>query len=498
MFSTIKSLISQSIDNESHPKFHHLINGQKTESSSLFEVYNPLKNICIASVSDGSNKETQLAIQSASYSYSSWKALSMEERTQLLSKLGNAMIENEQILGTLITLEQGKPIKEAIDEIRYAASFLFSAVQECLLLKPDIINAPNSDKHLVANKVPFGVIGCITPWNFPSAMITRKIGPALGVGNTVVIKPSELTPLSALAIGFLAHDLGFPPGVINIVNGVNAKLISDEMLSNPIVRKLSFTGSTNVGKSIINRSSKNITKLSLELGGHAPFIVCEDANLDLAINATIQSKFRNSGQTCISANRFYIHHSIQDKFIKKLQDTIARLNSGDGLDPNVSLGPLINGLALQKIASHVKDAQEKGAKLIFGGERLSLNDYPHAHFFSPTILIDCNHYMTVFQEETFGPICGIMNFHSDQDVISLANDSIYGLAAYIFSNDSKRASTIASQLDYGIIGINDGSPSNPHAPFGGMKSSGIGREGGKYGVEAYTELKYICSSNFLA
>lgn len=471
-------------------KHANLINNKWVSSRSSFQVTNPLTNKNISTVSTCNLTQINSAIKSSQNAFLKWKKLSIKKRSTYLINLSNLIKENTNKLANIIVAEQGKPIKEAIAEINYANSFITSGVNAGLQLKGDLLNSHFENKQGHVYHEPYGVIGCITPWNFPAAMITRKIAPALITGNTVILKPSEHTPLTALAIGELAIKSGLPAGVLNILCG-DAIKISDRLLTHSDVKKISFTGSTKTGKSLLDRASTTITKLSLELGGHAPFIVFNDADIDLVITAAIQSKFRNCGQTCICANRFYIQDKIYPEFVKRLHTKINELNLGNGQDKTTHLGPLINQNAIKKIEDQIKDALNKGATLICGGKKYTHSKFSSAHFFEPTLLTNCTDNMKIFTEETFGPVCAIKQFNNESDVINDANNSIYGLAAYAFTTNLKRTFKLSKELNYPIIGINDGSPSHPEIPFGGFNQSGMGKEGGSYALAEYTQLKYV-------
>lgn len=471
-------------------KYGQYIDGKYTFSDQMLDVHNPLTGEVLTQISHGGKAACSHAIDAAFTAFQTWRHLPAITRSELVRALGEAMIEKSNELGRILTLEQGKPLAEAVGEIKYAASFLIWAAEEGKRMYGDVIAANATDKRIIVIRQPIGVTACITPWNFPSAMITRKIGPALAAGNTVVIKPAELTPISAFLIAELAQEVGFPAGVINLITG-DSVAISDEMLSNNKVKKLSFTGSTPVGQSIIKRSAQNITKLSLELGGHAPFIVFADADIDAAVKGALASKYRNAGQTCICANRFYIHENVLSEFLDKFTLEVKQMKIGNGLDVGVTVGPMIHEKALEKVQEQVDDAVSKGARIIAGGAKASVEDYKYASFYQPTILTDCTMDMKVFTEETFGPVSPIQTFKTDEEVIEYANASPFGLASYAYTRDIGRVFKVAEGLDYGIVGMNDGGPSLAQVPFGGMKMSGLGREGGKYVMDEYTQLKYI-------
>jgi len=388
-----------------------------------------------------------------------------------------------------MTMEQGKPLAEAKGEIAYAASFLDWAAEEGKRIYGDIVPSSAADKRILVLRQPVGVAAIITPWNFPAAMITRKLGPALASGCTVVIKPAEETPLSALAIGELACEAGIPPGVINIVTG-DAATIGDALFSDNRVRKLSFTGSTEVGRLLMSKASRNLLRLSLELGGHAPFIVFDDADLDLAVPAAVACKFRNAGQTCICANRFYVQRGVAEEFTSRFAQAIGALRVGNGLENGVQIGPLINDAAVEKVESHVEDARMRGGDMPVGGKRITVAGLAD-RFYAPTLVSGMTPEMLLAREETFGPVAPVATFGDEAEVIALANASEYGLAAYFFTRSASRLMRVAEALEYGVIGANDGAPSTAQAPFGGMKHSGFGREGGRYAMDEYTELKYV-------
>jgi len=397
------------------------------------------------------------------------------------------MMENQEDLARLMTLEQGKPLTESRGEVAYAAAFLEWFGEEAKRVYGDTIPGHQADKRIVVLKQPIGVVACITPWNFPLAMITRKAGPALAAGCTVVIKPAAQTPFSALALAELAERAGVPKGVLNVITG-SAKEIGAELTSNPIVRKLSFTGSTEVGKVLMAQCAATIKKLSLELGGNAPFIVFEDADLDAAVDGAIASKYRNTGQTCVCTNRLLVQDSVYDAFAEKLVAAVKKLKPAPGLEAGASQGPLIDNAAVEKVESHIKDAVSKGAKVIAGGQRHALG----GRFFEPTILVNATTQMAVAREETFGPVAPLFRFKTEAEAIALANDTEFGLAAYFYGRDLARVWRVAEALEYGIVGINTGIISTEVAPFGGVKESGLGREGSKYGIEEFLEIKYLC------
>ncbi len=470
---------------------HNLIAGQWTAAAdgATIDVTNPATDEVIASVPRGGRDETRYAIQAAHDALPAWRARPAHERGALLRTLASLMLRDADRLARLMTLEQGKPLAEARGEIAYAASFLEWAAEEARRVCGEMIPASTAAKRILVLRQPVGVAAIITPWNFPSAMITRKLGPALAAGCTVVIKPAESTPLSAIAIGQLSLEAGIPAGVVNIVTGT-ARQIGAEMCDNFLVRKLSFTGSTPVGRVLMQQASKHLLRLSLELGGHAPFIVFDDADLDLAAAAAITTKFRNAGQTCICANRFYVHASVHDAFVERLAAATERLIVGNGLGEGVNIGPLIDDKAIAKVEEHVADATDRGARLVCGGARVRVSGCAD-RFYRPTVLSGLAPEMKIAHEETFGPVAPVARFETEAEAIALANDSEYGLAAYFFTRDASRLIRVAEALDYGVIGANDAAPSTAQAPFGGLKHSGFGREGGHYVMDEYTEIKYI-------
>jgi succinate-semialdehyde dehydrogenase/glutarate-semialdehyde dehydrogenase len=452
------------------------------------EVHNPATGEKVGTVPDMGAAETRRAIDAAHAAFPAWAATTARERGAILRKWFDLMIANQEDLATIMTAEQGKPLAESKGEIAYAASFIDWFAEEGKRIYGDVIPTPQSDKRLVVLRQPIGVVAAITPWNFPAAMITRKAGPALAAGCTFVCKPAHQTPYSALAMAELGRRAGIPAGVLNVVTGMDAVAIGGEMTSNPMVRKITFTGSTGVGKKLMAQSAGTLKKLSLELGGNAPFIVFDDADLDAAVAGAITSKYRNTGQTCVCANRFLVQSSVYEAFTNKLVDAVARLRVGDGLKGATDQGPLIDAKALAKVEQHVADAISKGARIAHGGKRHSLG----GTFFQPTIVTGVTKDMLVAREETFGPVAPLFRFETEADAIRMANDTEFGLASYFYTRDLARSWRVAEALEYGIVGLNTGLISNEVAPFGGIKESGIGREGSKYGILDYTELKYLC------
>lgn len=469
----------------------NLINGEwmPALSQRAIDVANPATGEIVASVPDVGALGATQAIDAAAAAQGFWSATPAAKRGELLVELSRLMKRDADRLARLMTTEQGKPLSESRGEIAYAASFLDWAAEEGKRLNGDIVPASSADKRILVLRQPVGVAAIITPWNFPAAMITRKLGPALACGCTTVIKPAEETPLSALAIGELACEAGIPRGVVNIITGSPAE-IGDALFADDRVRKLSFTGSTEVGRMLMSKASKNLLRLSLELGGHAPFIVFDDADLDVAVAAAVACKFRNAGQTCICANRFYVQAGIAEAFTARFADAVRTLAVGNGLNDGVDIGPLINDSAVEKVETHVDDARTKGGSVLVGGERVAVDGLAD-RFYAPTLISGMTPEMLVSREETFGPVAPVAVFRDEAEVIELANASEYGLAAYFFTRDAARLMRVAEALEYGIIGANDGAPSTAQAPFGGMKHSGFGREGGSYAMHEYTELKYV-------
>ncbi|HDK6240888.1 TPA: NADP-dependent succinate-semialdehyde dehydrogenase [Klebsiella variicola] len=466
-----------------------LIDGQWRDAPNgdVIAVTNPANGEQLGSVPKMGADETREAIEAANRALPAWRALTAKERANILRRWFDLMMENQDDLARLMTLEQGKPLAEAKGEISYAASFIEWFAEEGKRIYGDTIPGHQADKRLLVIKQPIGVTAAITPWNFPAAMITRKAGPALAAGCTMVLKPASQTPFSALALAELANRAGIPAGVFNVVTG-SAGAVGGELTSNPLVRKLSFTGSTEIGRQLMEQCAKDIKKVSLELGGNAPFIVFDDADLDKVVEGALASKFRNAGQTCVCANRLYVQDGVYDRFAEKLQQAVEKLRIGDGLQDGVTTGPLIDEKAVAKVEEHIADAIAKGAKVVTGGK-------PHAlggNFFQPTILVNVPDSAKVAKEETFGPLAPLFRFKDEADVIAQANDTEFGLAAYFYARDLSRVFRVGEALEYGIIGINTGIISTEVAPFGGVKASGLGREGSKYGIEDYLEIKYMC------
>jgi succinate-semialdehyde dehydrogenase / glutarate-semialdehyde dehydrogenase len=466
------------------------IAGTWTGDVGDYAVFNPANGEHLANVPDMGAGETRRAIEAADAALPAWRVLTGKERAAILRRWFDLIMANVGDLSAIMTSEQGKPLAEARGEVAYAASFVEWFAEEGKRVYGDTMPAPTGDRRIVVLKQPIGVCAAITPWNFPAAMITRKVAPALAAGCTVVVKPAEQTPLTALALMELADRAGFPAGVINVVTGsaASAPLIGSELTSNPIVRKLSFTGSTEVGRLLMAQCAPTIKKVSLELGGNAPFIVFDDADVDAAVDGAMASKYRNAGQTCVCANRLLVQEGIYESFAAKLAERVKTLRVGAGSEEGVNQGPLIDAAALEKVEAHVADALAKGARVLAGGRR-------HARggtFFEPTVLADVTPEMRCAREETFGPVAPLFRFGDEAEAIRLANATEYGLAAYFYARDVSRVWRVAEALEYGMVGINVGIIANEVAPFGGVKQSGIGREGSRYGIEEYLELKYLC------
>lgn len=462
------------------------IDGQWIAKQRTFSVVNPFDGSALAEVADCDAQDCKAAVEAAEKAFKIWSKYTAGKRSRILKKWYQLQLEHAKDLAKLLTLEQGKPFPEALGEIRYGASFVEWFAEEAKRIYGDVIPSHMTDKRITVIKQAIGVVGAITPWNFPSAMITRKIAPALAAGCTVVLKPSELTPLSALALAQLAEEAGFPAGVINIVTSNQAAEIGEELTSNPKVKKISFTGSTRVGKILLKGSADQVKKVSLELGGNAPFIVFEDADVEAAVGGCMDTKFRNAGQTCICTNRIFIHESIKDKFVASLKTQIEGLKIGNGLERGVQVGPMINEAAVLKNQHQLEDALSKGAEVSTGGKRLE------GLQFEPTLLCDVKPDMDIYSSEIFGPIASVISFSTEEEVIAMANDTQYGLASYFYGRDYARIWRVAEALDFGMVGINTGNISTAVAPFGGVKESGFGREGSKYGIDDYLNIKYMC------
>ncbi|MCG7599126.1 NAD-dependent succinate-semialdehyde dehydrogenase [Halomonas sp. McH1-25] len=458
------------------------------DSGEQIDVVNPATGEVIGQVPRLGRAETERAIEAADVAFPAWRALTAQERADVLMKWHDLMHEHQDELALIMTLEQGKPLKEAAGEIAYAASFLRWFAEEARRVYGETIPAAKSSQRILVTKQPVGVVGAITPWNFPAAMITRKVGAALAAGCPIVVKPASQTPFSATAMALLAERAGVPRGVFNVVPG-RASEIASALTESPIVRKITFTGSTEVGRKLMQQAAEHIQKISLELGGNAPFIVFEDSDLDAAVEGAMASKFRNGGQTCVCVNRFLVQSSVVNAFCEKLAAAMnSELHVGDGTEEGVNIGPLIDQDGVEKVSRHIRDAVDKGAELLLGG-------HPHplgGNFFTPTLINDAKPSMLVAQEETFGPLSAVFPFDDEEDAVAMANDTPFGLAAYFYSRDLSRVWRVSEALEYGIIGINTGLISNPAAPFGGVKESGLGREGGHQGLEEFMETKYLC------
>ncbi|AQV98015.1 succinate-semialdehyde dehydrogenase (NADP(+)) [Cupriavidus necator] len=463
------------------------IDGRWIDGERRIDVTNPATGERVGQVPQLGADETRQAIEAANRALPAWRARTAKERSALLRKWFELILGSQEDLARIMTAEQGKPIAEARGEIAYAASFIEWFAEEGKRVYGDTIPAPVSNQRIVVTKEPVGVCAAITPWNFPAAMITRKAGPALAVGCTMVLKPASQTPLTALALVALAERAGIPAGVLSVVTG-SAGAIGGEMSSNPLVRKLTFTGSTEVGRVLMAQTASTIKKVSMELGGNAPFIVFDDADLDAAVEGAIVSKYRNAGQTCVCANRIYVQSGVYDAFAQKLVAAVAALKVGNGMDDGVRIGPLIDDKAVAKVEEHIADALGKGARLLQGGQRHALG---HS-FFEPTVLADVGPGMLVAREETFGPLAPLFRFETEDDVVAMANDTEFGLASYFYARDLGRVWRVSERLEYGMVGVNTGLISNEVAPFGGVKQSGVGREGSHYGIEDYLVIKYTC------
>jgi len=457
------------------------------DSGASFAVTNPATGEVLGHVPEMGAAETRRAILAAQTAWAGWRRKTAKERSAILRKWNDLMLANTDDLAAIMTAEQGKPLAESKGEIAYAASFIEWFAEEGKRVNGDTLQSPANDKRLLVVKEPIGVCAAITPWNFPAAMITRKAGPALAAGCPMVLKPAESTPFSALALAVLAEEAGVPAGVFSVLTG-DARAIGGELTANPVVRKLSFTGSTEVGRLLMAQSAPSIKKLSLELGGNAPFIVFDDADLDEAVVGAIASKYRNAGQTCVCANRLYVQDGVYDAFAAKLVKAVQALKVGAGTEPGVEQGPLIDAAAVDKIESHIADAIAKGGQVLTGGKRHALG---HT-FFEPTVVANASPGMLVAREETFGPLAPLFRFKTDAEVVQMANDTEFGLASYFYSRDIARIWRVAEALEYGMVGINTGLISNEVAPFGGVKQSGLGREGSSYGIDDYVVVKYLC------
>jgi succinate-semialdehyde dehydrogenase / glutarate-semialdehyde dehydrogenase len=465
------------------------VNGQwiGADSGKTLPVHNPATGEQIGTMPDCGKAETARAIDAANAAFPSWRAKTAKERAKILHKLADVIEANADALGVLLTVEQGKSLAEAKGEVNFSAAYVRWFAEEAQRVYGDVIPSPWPGRRILVTKEPVGVVGAITPWNFPSSMIARKLGPALAAGCTIVIKPAAQTPYSGLAWGALAEMAGIPAGVVNVLTG-SASAIGGELTSNPLVRKITFTGSTPIGKLLVEQSAKTLKKVSMELGGNAPFIVFDDADVDRAIEGAMIAKYRNSGQTCVCTNRFLVQSGIHDRFVEKLIAASNALKVGNGLEPGVQQGPLIDDKAVAKVEEHLKDATSKGAKVVAGGKRHALG----GTFFEPTVVIGVTPQMLVARDETFGPLAPVFKFETEAEAIEMANDTEFGLASYFYTKDLGRAFRVAEALKYGMVGVNEGLITTEVAPFGGVKESGMGKEGSKYGIEDYIDAKYIC------
>ncbi|MCF1442924.1 NAD-dependent succinate-semialdehyde dehydrogenase [Ralstonia pseudosolanacearum] len=460
------------------------------DDGSTRDVTDPATGRVIGTVPAMGAAETRRAIEAAQAAQRAWRKVTARERARILRKLADLMLEHQQDLARILTAEQGKPLPEATGEIAYAASFIEWFAEEARRVYGDTIPAPQGDRRIVVNKEPIGVTAAITPWNFPIAMMTRKVGPALAAGCAMVVKPALETPYSALAFAELAARAGVPAGLLSIVTG-DAQGIGGELTTNPVVRKLSFTGSTAVGRLLMRQCADDVKKLSLELGGNAPFIVFDDADLDAAVEGAMVAKYRNAGQTCVCANRFYVQRGIYDAFAARLSEAVRALRVGNGAEPGVQQGPLIHQRAMDKVRAHVDNAVAQGARVLVGGKPHALSAQGGA-FFEPTVIVDARPGMLVAHEETFGPLAALIPFDTEDEAVAAANDTEFGLAAYFYTRDLGRAWRVSEALESGMVGVNTGLISTAEAPFGGVKQSGLGREGSKYGIDEYLEIKYVC------
>jgi len=469
------------------------IGGQWVDAASgrTFSVHNPATGEGLGVVPDAGREDATRAVEVAHQAFAGWAALAAPERANLLFKAAALMLERKEALARILTSEQGKPLFEARGEIEYAAAFVTWYAEEGKRVYGETIPASVAHKRLLVIKQPVGVVAAITPWNFPAAMVTRKIAPALAAGCPVVLKPAEQTPLTAIALFKIFEEAGFPAGVVNLITTRDPSEVGRELVENPLVRMIAFTGSTEVGKLLMRGAAAQVKRISLELGGNAPFIVFEDADLDKAVAAAVSSKFRNMGQTCICANRFYVQDSILESFTAKFVERVRQLKMGNGLEEGVHVGPLIDEGGFKKVCAHVEDAVAKGARILTGGAPRTDGPFAHGHFFEPTVLASVRKGMQILEEETFGPVAPLVPFRDEAEVIKAANDTRFGLAAYFYSQNVSRCIRVAEQLEYGIVGANDAMPAVPQAPFGGMKESGFGREGGREGIEEFLEVKLI-------
>lgn len=458
-------------------------------SQGKFAVLNPANGETVAEVADGGAVEAKAAIKAAAEAFPDWSAQTAHKRSALLYKAYERLMSRKDELAEILTLEQGKPLRAATTEVQYAADFLLWFAEEAKRVYGETIPSARPDQRFLVRHEPVGVVAAVTPWNYPISMVTRKLGPALAAGCTIVLKPAEATPLCAIEMVRIFEEVGLPAGVVNLVTGSDPKPIGEEFASNPFVRKLTFTGSTAVGKMLAGRAAGNMKRVSCELGGHAPFIVCQDADPVHAAKGLQLVKFLNTGQACISPNRIFVHETMVEPFKDTLASRVSKMKAGNGLEAGVAIGPLVNDAAVDKVDAQVKDAVAKGAEVVCGGERLTGNGLETGHFFAPTVLNNVTSDMTIYREETFGPVAAIVPYNDDDDVLAMANDTNYGLAAYVYTQNLSRAMRLYEGLNFGIIGINDINPSAASAPFGGTKDSGMGREGAREGIFEYLETK---------
>lgn len=467
------------------------IDGQwvNADSGATFTVLNPASGETIGDVADGDRGDTIRAIEAAYRAFSRWAGLTAYQRSEYLQEAYKLMTANREHLARVMTEEQGKPLKASRAEVQYGADFLLWYAEEAKRIYGETIPSPRSDQRFIVLRQPVGVVAAITPWNYPVSMVTRKVAPALAAGCTIVLKPAEATPLCAVEVFKILHEAGIPAGVANLVTALNPAPLGEVFVSNPLVRKITFTGSTEVGKILARGAAQQVKRISLELGGHAPFIVFEDCDPVHAAKGAALIKFLNTGQTCISPNRIFVHRTIIAPFVEEFKTRVSRMRAGSGFEDGVSIGPLVNDAALEKVQRQVSDALDRGAALVCGGRRLTEDKLDKGYFYAPTVLSEVTPEMSIFREETFGPVAPIISFDSEEEVLSMANDTSYGLAAYVYTHNLSRAMRMFESLHFGIIGINDINPTSPAAPFGGMKESGLGREGGREGIAEYLETK---------
>jgi succinate-semialdehyde dehydrogenase / glutarate-semialdehyde dehydrogenase len=470
-----------------------LIGGRWLEATDgdRFDVTDPATGDVVGSVPNAAEADVKAAIDAAAGALGGWRSLAAIERGRILRRSADILRERKDETGAVMTAEQGKPLAEAVGEVEYAASFLEWFAGEAERAYGQVVPPMSPENRVLVLRQPVGVVAAITPWNFPAAMMTRKLGPAMAAGCTSIVKPASATPLTAALVLRAIEDAGAPPGVVNLVTSRSAGMVAETLFGDPRVRKISFTGSTEVGKELIRLSANQVKRLSLELGGHAPYIVFEDTDLDPAVDGLIASKYRNAGQTCVCANRVFVQRSIYDDFVARLAEKVGRMVVGPGTKPGVTIGPLIDERAVDKVEEHVRDAIGRGARLVVGGERLTSNGFQGGSYYAPTVLADVTREMLMSTEETFGPVAGLAPFETEEDAIRLANDSVYGLAAYFHTRDYARLLRVAEGLDYGIVGVNSGIISAANVPFGGVKESGYGREGGAFGIDEYLDVKYV-------